>query len=202
MNRHSSTSLIATNSSASGFTLIELVVVIVLLGILAVVALPRFVNLSDDAHLAAVEGTAGALKIGVKSIEALSQVNGVSSGLRDLPGSFNDAVDVNSSGFPLGLNVTAGQLNSNRIGLDGGNNDFGCRDIWDALLSNAPSASRTIDGSDYQYDRHTTGRVCSFVYRKNGDDNGRATALLGIRYDSRDGSVVVCGSSVAGAPAC
>ena len=76
-----------------GFTLIELVVVIVLLGILAVIALPRFINLSDDAHLGTVEGTAAALKIGVKSIEALAQVNNVSTGTRDLPGSFNDAVD-------------------------------------------------------------------------------------------------------------
>ncbi len=44
-----------------GFTLIELVIVIVILGILAVVAIPQFIDLSGDANTAAVKGVAGAL---------------------------------------------------------------------------------------------------------------------------------------------
>ncbi|WP_126443965.1 type II secretion system protein [Sulfuricystis multivorans] len=47
--------------SQRGFTLIELVVVIVILGILAATALPKFIDITGDAEQAAVDGVAGAL---------------------------------------------------------------------------------------------------------------------------------------------
>ncbi|KLV06163.1 hypothetical protein ABT56_08935 [Photobacterium aquae] len=70
-----------------GFTLIELVVVIVILGILAVTAAPRFLNLQGDARGSTLEGLKGAINgatgivYGKAAIEGKEQADGSSTAI-------------------------------------------------------------------------------------------------------------------------
>lgn len=65
--------------TAKGFTLIELVIVIVILGILSVTAAPRFLNLQDDAKASVMKGIKASLQLVVDGVYFKSVIQGTDS---------------------------------------------------------------------------------------------------------------------------
>ncbi|MEH6531987.1 MAG: type II secretion system protein [Photobacterium frigidiphilum] len=83
-----------------GFTLIELVVVIVILGILAVTAAPRFLNLQNDARSASLQGLKGAIEGAAGITFGKAAINGVESvGDSSITGDNGTTIDI-AYGYP------------------------------------------------------------------------------------------------------
>jgi len=60
-----------------GFTLIELVIVIIVLGVIATTAVPKFINIQDDAKAASLHAVSGALNSAANLVHYRSQLDGV-----------------------------------------------------------------------------------------------------------------------------
>lgn len=95
----------------TGFTLIELITVIVILGALAVIALPKYIDLQDEAEQAATEGVAG-------SLAAASATNMAAALAGDSAAVSVDNCDdvsslLSSGGLPSDYTVTASGLTIN-----------------------------------------------------------------------------------------
>jgi MSHA pilin protein MshA len=98
----------------AGFTLIELIMVIVILGVLSAFALPRFADLGSQARIATINGAAGAMKAAANIAHAQQLANGASGSTAV---SLEGTSIAMSNGYPTLVSiVTAAQITAADFG--------------------------------------------------------------------------------------
>ena len=159
-------------NTQSGFTLIELVMVIVILSIMAAIALPKFADIRDDAHTAKNSGVGGSLAAGVNIVHAAWLAAGGSGSSVTLED--GSVVGVGPEGWPE---------NDNSAAPDGSVTAAECAAAWTTVLqAGAPGASAAA-GADYL--ATAADPVCTFTYQLD------AAPARTIVYDSNTGAVTI-----------
>lgn len=173
-----------------GFTIIELVVVILLLGILTATALPRFMDVTDEAHDAVVDGVLA----GLSTSSGLYRAQWYAQGQ---PGNVSDYnLSANSTGYAMG--TMAGTISSTI-----------CMNIFNSFLqpSGRPTIS-TIDdlgaivatnlsvaSTDFVTRGTASGHICRYAYTGQFQDAVSLTNPV-IEYDADTGEFTLAASEL------
>ena len=140
----------------SGFTLIELVVVVVVLGILSVIAAPRFLGLQSDARAAALEGLKGSMEGAASLVYGKAAVAGVENlPVSDGQSTLVEGV-VTDYGYPTASESGIGTAVQ---GLSGDNSD------WKQLGAHTEAVPNEV--IVYSFENAQENETCVVIYRSN-----------------------------------
>ena len=194
----------STIKQAAGFTLIELVIVVVILGFLAVTAIPKFLDLTEQAKQANIDGMAGGFATGVSlaraqwEAEARPTANGVNRVEYDGTELYLTTPGASTTirpGYPTG------KAADNADGTEMDTTD--CIDVWQGILAQPPTITDDIDvlndDSSMNYFVIESANLCGYYLRETlaQDDDGKFTVpaddTIGNNffYDNSNSSVVV-----------
>lgn len=166
------------NKNKRGFSLVELVIVIVIVGLLAAAALPRFLDVTDEAKKSSIEGVAGSFATAVLSARAQWEAQGRPSKVVD--GEKYNIVNYDGVDFWL---TRSKNKNNVRTGFRDGypwalNNDSSyapqnisdqtCSETMVNLLQNSPKVGAVADvvsGENYKYSAqaHLSDATCTYI---------------------------------------
>lgn len=159
-----------------GFTLVELVIVVILLGVLAAIAVPRFFNISGKARSAVVQSTGGAFSASLNVAKAQWEMNRNGTEYVDIKGNTNSPskfTKFNEEGYPIG--ISADGVHPLAEISDGGTkgNDT-CSQIFNNLVKTSGiaviPADETGKCASGDFCASASGKnTCTFIYRKNNE---------------------------------
>ncbi len=172
------------------FTIVELVVVIVIVGLLAAVALPRFVDLGDEARDARFARTRDAFRAGVDLVHAGWIARGASSAL--------DAVVVDGGGL-IGLNDAGWPENVVASGGDGTVTAAECASLWTGLLDSPPSVGVSHGAADWLATSEE-GSTCRYTLGSDPDRSFTYATAIGVVATS-GGAASAAAAGTLGSPA-